>query len=111
MLKCLIAFILGWLFCKMMGNGFSVGGHSEIQKCTQYYDTCINKLTCNKDNDACTSDCVDALSACENPYGDKAWVCSNGSKPCEYLPVIPFCVPGTGCSTSKDRCEASSECN
>ena len=26
MLKCLIAFILGWLVSRMMGNGFSVGG-------------------------------------------------------------------------------------
>ena len=26
MLKCLIAFILGWLASRMMGNGFSVGG-------------------------------------------------------------------------------------
>ena len=25
MLKCLIAFILGWLASRMMGNGFSVG--------------------------------------------------------------------------------------
>ena len=25
MLCCLIAFILGWLVCRMMGNGFSVG--------------------------------------------------------------------------------------
>ena len=25
MLKCLIAFILGWFLCKQMGNGFSVG--------------------------------------------------------------------------------------
>jgi len=25
MLKCLIAFILGWLATRMMGNGFSVG--------------------------------------------------------------------------------------
>ena len=31
MLKCLIAFILGWLLCRMMGNGngFSVGGPDE----------------------------------------------------------------------------------
>lgn len=28
MLKCLIAFILGWLLCRMMGNGFSVGASS-----------------------------------------------------------------------------------
>ena len=27
MLKCLIAFILGWLLCRMMGNGFRVGGN------------------------------------------------------------------------------------
>ena len=26
MLKCLIAFILGWLASRMMGNGFRVGG-------------------------------------------------------------------------------------
>ena len=26
MLKCLIAFILGWLVSRQMGNGFSVGG-------------------------------------------------------------------------------------
>ena len=25
-IKCLIAFILGWLLCRMMGNGFRVGG-------------------------------------------------------------------------------------
>ena len=28
MLKCLIAFILGWLASRMMGNGFSVGGQA-----------------------------------------------------------------------------------
>ena len=26
MLKCLIAFILGWLVSRHMGNGFSIGG-------------------------------------------------------------------------------------
>ena len=33
MLKCLIAFILGWLASRMMGNGFSVGGEDIISKC------------------------------------------------------------------------------
>ena len=28
MLKCLIAFILGWLLCRMMGNGFRVSASS-----------------------------------------------------------------------------------
>ena len=27
MLKCLIAFILGWLLCRMTGNGFSICGN------------------------------------------------------------------------------------
>lgn len=29
MLKCLIAFILGYFLCKMMGNGFSVGAQRD----------------------------------------------------------------------------------
>ena len=32
-LKCLIAFILGWLICRMMGNGFSVGGQVDLDIC------------------------------------------------------------------------------
>ena len=26
MLKCLIAFILGWIISRQMGNGFNIGG-------------------------------------------------------------------------------------
>ena len=29
MLKCLIAFILGWIVCRMMGDGFSVGADED----------------------------------------------------------------------------------
>ena len=29
MLKCLIAFILGWLVSRHMGNGFSIGGQRD----------------------------------------------------------------------------------
>ena len=36
MLKCLIAFILGWFLSRQMGNGFSVGG--EKNKCNPYSD-------------------------------------------------------------------------
>ena len=32
MLKCLIAFILGWLLCRMMGDGFSVGGQNTREE-------------------------------------------------------------------------------
>ena len=31
MLKCLVCFILGYFLCKMMGNGFSVGGDLSSQ--------------------------------------------------------------------------------
>ena len=30
MLKCLIAFILGWFLSRQMGNGFSVGGRKQF---------------------------------------------------------------------------------
>ena len=34
MLYCLISFILGYLVCRMMGNGFSVGGaEKNVWKC------------------------------------------------------------------------------
>ena len=33
MLKCLIAFILGWLASRMMGNGFSVGAWNSEEEC------------------------------------------------------------------------------
>ena len=44
MLKCLIAFILGWLLSRMMGDGFSVGAtyspeiSSEMEKKCKYFD-------------------------------------------------------------------------
>ena len=48
MLKCLIAFILGWLASHMMGSGFSVGGQPRIVT-----DKCIGecKRKCNKRGD------------------------------------------------------------
>ena len=43
MLKCLIAFILGWLASRMMGNGFSVGiycgGKSKQDEADKYCKT------------------------------------------------------------------------
>ena len=51
MLYCLIAFILGWLVSKMMGNGFSVGGQSETGR------ECFD----HKDNDG------DGLKDCKDP--------------------------------------------
>ena len=44
MLKCLIAFILGWFVCRQMGNGFSVGAGREQCKplCRATVDHCKN---------------------------------------------------------------------
>ena len=33
MMKLLICFILGWLFSRMIGNGFSVGGQETGRLC------------------------------------------------------------------------------
>ena len=41
MLKCLIAFILGWLVSRMMGNGFSVDG--DLKDITLPSDLHVNK--------------------------------------------------------------------
>ena len=63
MLKCLIAFILGWLVSRMMGNGFSVGGENvkadcptilpdDIEYCNDCYDCGgeIIRWQCIKEN-------------------------------------------------------------
>ena len=53
MLKCLIAFILGWLASRMMGNGFSVGGGGKRNRerrpaptssCTEDHTNCKNSV-------------------------------------------------------------------
>ena len=43
MLKCLIAFILGWLVSRMMGNGFSVSCESDDDICEDW-ENLINKF-------------------------------------------------------------------
>ena len=35
MLYCLIAFVLGYILCTMMGNGFSVGGSRRRRRIRQ----------------------------------------------------------------------------
>ena len=41
MLYCLLAFVLGWLVSRQMGNGFSVGGIGEA---------CSSSIKCKNDN-------------------------------------------------------------
>ena len=41
MLKCLIAFILGWLASRMMGNGFSVGADIREDELEAKHSQCL----------------------------------------------------------------------
>ena len=43
MLYCLIAFILGWLVSRQMGNGFSVGGGTRCAMDMLIWNTHANK--------------------------------------------------------------------
>ena len=45
MLKCLIAFILGWFLCKHMGNGFRVGGGSVFSPAIRFFKHGRNKIS------------------------------------------------------------------
>ena len=44
MLKCLIAFILGWLVSRHMGNGFSIGGDTNCVLDDDKFNTMAEKL-------------------------------------------------------------------
>ena len=89
MIQCLIAFILGWLIARMMGNGFSVGAQVPQQYCRcppgQYWDTLMNNClfirtqvdTCaNLGNDEC-------VKSWEYPDGSRtAYKCTMDDKHC-----------------------------
>ena len=47
MLYCLVAFILGWLLCRMMGNGCRVGWRQQV---VREHNACINKCKSKKRN-------------------------------------------------------------
>ena len=71
---CLIAFILGWLISRMMGNGFSVGAKDEVQH-RKPSGTCgylfmqhawnIENKCCKGDNDTCDTK-YDCTSICNS---------------------------------------------
>ena len=59
MLKCLIAFILGYLASRMMGNGFSVGG--RVGECCSGWNRCSSGELCDSTRpgeNGCDSICV-----------------------------------------------------
>ena len=61
MLKCLIAFILGWIVCRMMGNGFSVGG-AELPPWWTSKEAHANSIPCYKGSDGSPQSCMLKLS-------------------------------------------------
>ena len=97
MLKCLIAFILGWFVSRMMGNGFSVGGVPEGET-----KICINECTrlCNirGDND-CFKNCSNNCKADQYFYQlfNEEGKCNNG----DYYET-QICKDPKGCATCKE---------
>lgn len=59
MLKCLICFILGWFVCRMMGNGFSVGGTKIPQKCFDFMENQCGNI--KHKSDLYSTDCSNCL--------------------------------------------------
>ena len=102
MLKCLIAFILGYFLCKMMGNGFSVGAQVPQQYCRcppgQYWDNSTNKCLFKRNE-------VDICNGMGNDECVKSWHEGLGLKwKCTYNPIFGK----GGCVESFDLC--SGEC-
>ncbi len=65
LLKCLIAFILGWIIARMMGEGFSVGAKKKKpMHCKKTRDICKQK---------CNANCEKRMLKCqESKYDDNS---------------------------------------
>ena len=110
MIQCLIAFILGWLIARMMGNGFSVGAQVPKQYCRcppgQYWDTSMNNClfkralvdTCaNLGNDECVKSRSSAGHKCKMLNGE-----------CLAGPAFEDCR--ADCITGEDRTQCTDFC-
>ena len=54
LLYCLVAFILGWLVSRMMGNGFSVGAQNPAPTCrAAFTSVCSGPFTPTETCDVC----------------------------------------------------------
>ena len=60
MIYCLVAFILGWLVSRQMGNGFRVSASS-----TEITQEKVDN--CNTDHNECKNTCDTILTACLDP--------------------------------------------
>ena len=91
MLYCLVAFILGWLTSRMMGNGFSIGGDKKLEgRCIPdpvVFDKMPYKTT--KQKDAMFEACSQYTQASWDKDNNN-WTCSMGDsetwgKWCKYV--------------------------
>ena len=107
MIKCLIAFILGWLIARMMGNGFSVGADLPPCRCPpgQFYDTLLSPPKCVLPRRP-IGDCFFDVTqydeeTCNSSYG-KMW--GGARKKCS---MQDNWLPGTGgrCSNDTEACD------
>ena len=65
MVKCLIAFILGWIVCRMMGEGFSVGAKP---RCKKHKRVC--KQECDATRETCNANCEKQMIKCQDDKYD-----------------------------------------
>ena len=101
MLKCLIALLLGFLFCKYMGNGFSVGCVDKRPKrrnkikCPPKSDKPHKKVFPNKKNDCCKKNRVLCPKGSKHPGH-----CKNTMKECKESHIIP---PPIDCASKGEK--------
>ena len=111
MLYCLIAFILGWLVSRQMGNGFRVGGEgeeSEVWAC-DIFDG--GTYECKHKRDLSDENLWDDLQlkfkskgACSASCVDPAVLEKDAEKKEESMPERYYCHPKTGaCLKSKNK--------
>ena len=92
----LIAFILGWFLSRQMGNGFSVGGEGDIQKCKDKPGNVPGKTY--KIN-YCSQWCGMPY---KSPLNKEQNVLSDWSK-CGIQTDYPYTCDCTGCGTCTDE--------
>ena len=84
MLKCLIAFILGWIVSRQMGNGFSVGANMadylEMKSIAKKYPPCGTYKYDNNGSGSCIKG--DNDYECRDIYYNV--LCTNYNKSIEY---------------------------
>ena len=68
MLKCLIAFILGWIILRMIGDGFRVGGDikNNFHPCSCPGGNAVKENICTMNQEKCSSCTIDGWYLTDN---------------------------------------------